>query len=696
MNSGSSRAGRRFQLVFFLVFAVIPSFLAYIGWTFYREQRIAAFRNDSIPDIRRELLRLRREGDDRLHIQRRINFLYGNMAEENFDEATIEANLNRFREEGFGFVNFRFFKEDGSSLSIKGQSESRRAVLQKIFEALLLQETTGDGSLLQRNRPFFDALVGGITPSAIAQDKSSLLRVMMNGRPGYFYWNTIYSPEPSSKLRGGLVAWFREADIPNNMALGQLLDQINAEWQGQRVYGLIDLASSTRSLPAIIKTGAGRFSPAVVASHLVRLRNQFQSQSELSGHLLVSEFFTPDRVLFCLDRLPHRFYNDVSTMLKIFIIIWLLLVSRAGAGFSVSCRQESPDMMKQTVCFGLTQKQFFVMFAAVLPVLTILMIGCNYRDAFAKMLTQEAFSGLTGKIERVDENYQVAVRNLEHIYRRVARLPEVRALDTAAIDKLADELRRKDAINRLYIADRSGRMRYSWPTGKNSGDVTARIMPAISRRIFITQRGDEESFQDKVSDMMMDSFADSFSDMLGDTGTSLLRTFENLDQVNEFWLANRRHYVYTSFVERGTEKDPWLLYIWHGTVSFAQRYLQRQIQRNVDEQNDLDSPIRLAMVPRERSELPFPRDFNKYPFVAQLSDQVVSTEIQQNLISSMAGEKWLIAAAPLKRVPAYLVFAMYPYRIIEQQTFALSMMIYLAALLCLVAAIALTTVIDDL
>jgi hypothetical protein len=221
-------------------------------------------------------------------------------------------------------------------------------------------------------------------------------------------------------------------------------------------------------------------------------------------------------------------------------------------------------------------------------------------------------------------------------------------------------------------------------------------MPAVSRRIFITQRGDEESFQDKVSEMMMDSFSDSFGDMLGDTGASLLRTFENLDRVNEFWLANRRHYVYTAFVERGADKDPWLLYVWHGSESFAERYLQRQIQRNVASQNLQGTSIHLAMVPRDRSRLPLPRDFNKYPFVAHLSEQVASTEMQQNLVGMMAGEKWLVAAAPLKRIPSHLLYAMTPFSLIEQKSRTLSLMIYFAAVLCSVVPIALATVIDDL
>jgi hypothetical protein len=102
------------------------------------------------------------------------------------------------------------------------------------------------------------------------------------------------------------------------------------------------------------------------------------------------------------------------------------------------------------------------------------------------------------------------------------------------------------------------------------------------------------------------------------------------------------------------------------------------------------------MVPRQRSSLPFPRDFNKYPFVGQMCEQIASTEVQRYALDSMGGEQWLIAAAPLKRVPDYLLFAMYPHRLIEQQTFWLTAMIYLAAALCLASAIALARIIDHL
>ncbi|HAE39810.1 MAG TPA: hypothetical protein DCG57_14445, partial [Candidatus Riflebacteria bacterium] len=76
--------------------------------------------------------------------------------------------------------------------------------------------------------------------------------------------------------------------------------------------------------------------------------------------------------------------------------------------------------------------------------------------------------------------------------------------------------------------------------------------------------------------------------------------------------------------------------------------------------------------------------------------QIASTEVQRYTLDSMGGEQWLIAAAPLKRVPDYLLFAMYPHRLIEQQTFWLIAMIYLAAALCLASAIALARIIDHL
>jgi len=696
LKKSSDFAAPRFQFVFFLVFAVVPSLLLYVGWTFFREQQVAVSKKSAVPEIRRELLKLRREGDNRSHVQSRLNFMYGNMAEENYSEAIIEASLARFKEEGFGFVNFRFFKHDGSPLNVKGQSDGRRAVLQKIFEALLQQETTGESSLLARNRPFFDAFAGGVTPAAIAQDKSSLIRVMMNGHPGYFYWNTLYSAEPESRLKGGLVAWFRESDMPENMALEQLLESLNLEWRGQKVFGLVDLASPSRSLLPDRALLSANVSIQDLASHLRVMRNNFESQSEIGDSLILSEFFTADAMLFCLQRSPESSYQNTAVLLKIILLVWMLVVVKVGGTVSPACTLQPGTRSVATACFGLSWRQFMTLTAGMVPLCFVLLLGCQYRDAYAQMLTRNAFDDLTDKLERVDENYQVAVRNLEAVYRQFAGLRAVRDLDTGEIDRLAKELKRKDAINRFYIADRSGRMCYSWPPGKISGDVTTKIMPAISRRIFITQRGDEESFQDKVSEMMMDSFSDSFGDMLGDTGASLLRTFENLDRVNEFWLANRRHYVYTAFVERGIDKDPWLLYIWHGTESFAERYLQRQIQRNVSAQNLQGAAIHLAMVPRDRSQLPFPRDFNKYPFVAQLSGQIASTEIQQNLIGSMAGEKWLVAAAPLKRVPAYLLYAMTPYSSVEQKTFQVTLLVFLLAALCLVSTISVAAIIDDL
>lgn len=692
-KNGDGFAGRRFVLAFFFVFAAVPSFLAFMGWNFISGQRIAVLKDASVAEIQQNLLRLRRDGDDRLYIQRRLNFLYGNLAEEDFKAPVIERAIASFREDGFGFINFRFFAPDANALSLKGQTETRRAMLQKIFEALIQPDTTGKNSLLLRYRPFFDAFIGGITPSEIAREKSSLLRVMMNGKPGYFYWNTFHAPEPDARLNGGLLAYFSESAMPENMALEHLLASINDEARGHRVYGLIDLANPEKSLPTKIELRYCKVSHAELAKKISVMRNNFEALDESEDLHLVTEFFTPDKALFCLEQSPKGFYKDVSTFLKILILVWLLIVARAAIGQNI-VGESGVGMHAKPVCFGLSLRQFVVLFAAVVPVLVILVMGAQYRDAFSRMLSQETFARLSDRIESIDENYQVAVRNLESIYQRISSLKVLRDLDIKGLEELSVDLGRKDAISRLHIVDRNGNTRFAWPAERSSGDLVKKIMPAISRRIFITQRGDEESLQDKVSDMMIDSFADSFADVMGDTGASLLRTFENLGQINEFWLADRRHYVYTSFVEREKEKDPWLLYIWQGTVTFAQRYLQRQIQRNVDNQYLKDDPIRLAMVPRQRSQLPFPRDFNKYPFVGQMHDQVVSTEVQQYMVDSMGGESWLIAAAPLKRVPDYLLFAMYPYNLIEQKTFWLSAMIYLAAALCIASALVLARIID--
>lgn len=685
---------RRLRLVLFFVFAVIPSILIYSAWNFFSHQRILAGKDAAISEVRRDLLRLRRDGDDQLYVQQCLNFFYGNLAEEDYQQKTIANSLGRFREEGFSFINFRFFKADGSAMDLKGQSNSRRAVLQKIFEALLQVETTGEEKLLLRNRPFFDAFVGGINTSEISREKSSLLRVMMNGKPGYFYWNTFYSQEPAARFRGGFIAWFSAADMPKNLALEHLVDSINFEWRGRRVYGLVDLAEPESSLPANKKFSAFKFSQTDIVEKLIGLRNNFESQAEINGHLLVAEFFSPDKILYCLHLTSENFYDNVATFLKILMLVWMLVVAQAGPAVAARALSAAPGA--EPICFGLSMRRFVVVFAAAVPSLLILFFAGQFRDTHAKMLTQEAFANLSGKIESLDENYQVAVRNLEGIYRKIAGLRAVRELNVKELDSLAAELNDKDALNRIYIADHSGKMRYSWPASRKSEDITSKIIPAVTRRIFITQRGDEASFQDKVSGMMMDSFAGSYADVLGDTGTSLLRTFENLDSVNEFWLGNRRNYVYTNFVERGADKDPWLLYIWHGTVTFAQRYLQKQIQRNIDDAFKRKKSVQLAMVPRQRSRLPFPKDFNKYPFVTQLSEQVISSEIQQYLTGSMAGEKWLIAAAPLKRIPDHLLFAMYPCNLIDQQVFKLTAMIYFAAFLCFAAAIGLACVIDEL
>jgi len=73
------------------------------------------------------------------------------------------------------------------------------------------------------------------------------------------------------------------------------------------------------------------------------------------------------------------------------------------------------------------------------------------------------------------------------------------------------------------------------------------------------------------------------------------------------------------------------------------------------------------MVPAVADRLPFPRAFGKYPFVARLAERVRVTASLQHSEEEIAGKKWLVVASPLKRIPEYLIFAMYPMENADSQ-----------------------------
>ncbi|MDD3148099.1 MAG: hypothetical protein PHD82_12410, partial [Candidatus Riflebacteria bacterium] len=228
--------------------------------------------------------------------------------------------------------------------------------------------------------------------------------------------------------------------------------------------------------------------------------------------------------------------------------------------------------------------------------------------------------------------------------------------------------------------DKNGRILLGLPDKAAAGEMIGKLMSAVARKLFLARFGGEQSWKDKVNDVMLESFTSSLSDLLGDAAAGLFKPFENFDHISEMVFADRRNYVFSTFIAPEKGKDSLLMVLWHGAESFAERYLARQIQRNITSRGQ-GVQLSLAMVPRRPGKYPFPKEFGKYPFVVKLSERVISASAMQFSVENIGGQDWLVAAAPMKKIPDYLVFAMWPMGLINADVSRLANLLVIALFL---------------
>lgn len=626
--------------------AVLVLFLAGIFLARILQQEKIAAGNEN----RLLLEKLKNEVDDAFYIQRQLNLTCGMMAEEAFTAANIGKNLQTLRNNGLDFINFRFFDKARRLIPVPGESDSLRAMVQKIYEALSQADIDGEDKLLTRYQSLFDAFLGAVSPGHLARERAALVKVLIKGRPGYFYWNIFFSPAGDGTLLGGMLAWFAEDDIPDNLAVKQLLGDFNRESLPGRMAGVINYEKPANSFPAKIPRFFGFIGPGEIADEIARMRRNIESENHSGKTGLFILQIDTARVLYLLEKNVSSPAATAFFMFKLFMLILLpFYFYRLLHGELVESENSRASWRWQPVFVSL----LFV------PALIIAVMGFFIAGLQRESAQREYLDRLSRMVQAVDENYHVAISNLNGLYRRFASLNAVKELNRPEIEKSFARLREGDAIQRLFLVQGDGKVLMALPERGLQGETMQKLVAAVSRRLFQSRFGGEQSWKDRINEVMLESFSNSLSEIMGDAASGLFRPFENFDRVSELMFADRRNFVYSTFVSPEKGRNATLLIGWHGAESFSERYLLRQINRNSLTAESVQ-PVRLAMVPAAADRLPFPRAFGKYPFVARLAERVRVTASLQYSEEEIAGKKWLVVVSPLKRIPEYLIFAMYP------------------------------------
>ena len=536
--------------------AVLVLFLAGIFLARILQQEKIAAGNEN----RLLLEKLKNEVDDAFYIQRQLNLTCGMMAEEAFTAANIGKNLQTLRNNGLDFINFRFFDNARRLIPVPGESDSLRAMVQKIYEALSQADIDGEDKLLTRYQSLFDAFLGAVSPGHLARERAALVKVLIKGRPGYFYWNIFFSPAGDGTLLGGMLAWFAEDDIPGNLAVKQLLGDFNRESLPGRMAGVINYEKPANSFPAKIPRFFGFIGPGEIADEIARMRRNIESENHSGKTGLFILQIDTARVLYLLEKNVSSPAATAFFMFKLFMLILLpFYFYRLLHGELVESEYSRASWRWQPVFVSL----LFV------PALIIAVMGFFITGLQRESAKREYPDRLSSLAQDVDENEHVAISNLNGLYRRFASLNAVKELNRPEIEKSFARLREGDAIQRLFLVQGDGKVLMALPERGLQGETMQKLVAAVSRRLFQSRFGGEQSWKDRINEVMLESFSNSLSEIMGDAASGLFRPFENFDRVSELMFADRRNFVYSTFVSPDKGRNATLLIGWHGAESFS-------------------------------------------------------------------------------------------------------------------------------
>ncbi len=649
-----------------LFFAGLPIALLLLGWQFLTTQEVGRLTRQLLTRLDRNLFRLHREGNDAYFIQKELNFFYGRLNEERLTAQTARQAYLRLKKSRLPFINLYLFDARGEFIQCPGENRKYKAMVQKLFLALAEPEMQGQSKLLARYRSIFQSFLGDIEPSDIVYDKSTLLRVHLNGKPGFFYWNTLYLTPPTTEastgdgrtaeatFQGGVVAFFEEREIPRQQAIRTMIRDFNQAGDPDEGYALLDLAEPRDSyVPATVRRRL-RTSPTRLVREARAIQRQFSRQKIDPARVMAIFPFESGKVLVGLHGLRLPGHGRLRVLIWGLALAILLLVASWSHRILVSRPQVFFSIKKKLIALFL--------YATAIPVTAFILLGSQYAVEERQVMIQERFTQLASLLENIDENFNAAVQRLQDIFRRLSRAKPVARLDQTRLRQITEHLRQKDLLSQAFILDQKGKMLFNMRFEKGR-DLISRFVPTLARKLFASKFGSGGSdLGARMSDVMVESLTDSFAELVSGGGggkSAYARLFEQTDQIHEFWFGRGAYFLFSAFVPAPAGRHPNVLILMQSAQDLARRYLRTVVRLNHRAREE-DNPVRLAMMSRQRGYSPYPAGFSKYPFGKDLYDKVLTTETQHTAVEEMGGEPYLVLASPLKKLPNFLLFAMFP------------------------------------
>lgn len=605
------------------------------------EKQLGQIQNDQMMN---DLHIIKREGDNAYRIQQQLNHFYGMVSEEGFELSNINRFKNQYSMLRADYMNLVFFDSEGKFYGIDEQTIEYRGLIQRLYSALAQYVSTGQTNLLERFAPVIRSFLGEISPTQLVYSDSILTRVMLTGKPGHFYWNVFYDRQNPETIKGGMLAFFHEASVPENLSFKKAL--LEAQSDTSKYFGLLNFKAPNKSLlppaPSWLKLDELR---ALEINKQTLYHQRFKETENLS----IAQFMLDNnRVLFAANPSAKTVYKNIRPLVIILILCYFMLSGRYI--YLVLFSDNAKSEVKQSS---------YVFAVFIVPAIIIILTGVLHLKYHRIELEDSVHRKLANIAESIDADFFLAKQRLTDEYNELAKKVTANSYTDAQLNYTVQTLKDDSKIDRLFIADRNGKLLFdSQKTGRN--DIFVTIMPAVATRIIGAKGSADKGIFGQAESMLRGSLSDSISDMFSPEA-DFFRPFEESNTINEFVLGRITYYVFTSLLNNNQ-----LMIILGRADHFSESYLRKIIRHNnmLFEKGQVD--LHMAMAPVSKASFPYPLELYKYPFIRNTVEQVAARASNQNGLASMDGGYNYYTASHLQFIPEYVHFSFYSESFIKK------------------------------
>ena len=668
-------------ILIIFIMVILPAIIIFAGLEFFVDSLYRQKEIQQLDYIRKSLFQIRSKSDNENYIQKQPDFMCGMLAETDIKKANMQKSLKNFQARNGSFLNFRFFGADKKHIALDGESKKYRILINKIFKSLSRAETDNKSDLLKENRVYFKTFLGEITPEEILAQKGALIKVKINSRPGYFYWNTFYSQKENWKFKGGIVVFFKEKNVPRNFALKRIIYEFANQASDAINYGFIDYSMETRQIFIAENLSVNKISSIKnqnIAKKLKTMRFELSATSKTEEWLLTSVQLSPEKDIFCAYKLLNQKVLNFLFILRAFLIAFLIFLAKI---LFENWHQNSLNAF-----FSRYRTRLLVAYLTAPAIILLIAGGIIQIYGLRNSYIAEYRGRLLALANSIDDNYKNGLKDLEKDLGKLKNtLSNVNKQSRKHLI-LCGKLEKAGKARQILLLDKNGKAFFSYPEKITSNPVFERLAPTLAAKFFAIRSQGRRNFEDQLGDMIFDTFLQKFIPFLGNSEnvSQLLRIFSTTDQLIEFSFTDKKYYIFTTFI-KNTELSPKeLLFISiTDTADFSQDFLRDFILRNQKLFGEGKVGRQVAMIPRQKNKPPFPLEFSKYPFVFSMRERILSTETVQTSVEEMDGRKSMVLAAPLRYVPEHILFVFKPVADLSQQLYRISFKLFFLVVFCL-------------